>query len=128
PSRRWLGVHYGVAALVTAIALVPLGAPTRFDVPIMGLLLAYCATMLVLTVRAVRRLARRGNWPRTYRLVHGVVPAAAVAGLGVFAVAAGLGLTQVILRPVTTGDRGHNPFRTSILAHTALRLALPAPV
>src|SRR5206468_12397244 len=64
PSRRWLCAHYGIAALVIVVdGPIRLLVDTRGGVHSWLVSDAYFAGIVVLSVLAIRRLARRGAWP-----------------------------------------------------------------
>jgi signal transduction histidine kinase len=120
PSRRWLTVHYGVAAVMALLAvLLPWeGSATSHHVE-----LPYAGAMVTLGLWKMYRLSRAGIWPRHFDIAFNT----ALGGvLVLFAAAVLLGLGNVLLAPVSTGT-AHFSFDISILAHTTFGLATAAP-
>src|SRR5262249_27264576 len=117
PSRRWLAVHYGVAAAMglSAVVMPWEGSPKHVE-------LLYGAAMVALGIRDIRRFSRAGTWPRMFDVAF---KAALVGVLAVLAAAAAV-VGNVLLAPVSTGGQPF-PFDVSILAHTTFGLATAAP-
>jgi signal transduction histidine kinase len=124
PSRRWLAVHYGIAALFALIALLPLvggqralGWPTTLAV-------GYGGVMVALVIVDIRRLVRTGAWPRYFGTAFNVAALGATVALGAAAL---LGLGNVLFAPVFLGADATDPAEVPLLAHTVTGLAFAAP-
>jgi len=123
PSRRWLVLNYGAAAIVACVALVPLVVPEWPIGSMENWTVLYGLVIVVLIVRKIRRLKRAGTWPRHFDVAFNTTLVAAVGGL---AILAALGIGSVLSTPVFSGI-GIRPVPISLLAHTAWGLAVAAP-
>jgi signal transduction histidine kinase len=127
PSRRWLTIHYGCAAAVLLLAPLPLVAPWlmvgHMKLPT-AVALVYGGVVVALALLDIRRLVRRGAWPRYFGTAFNVAALGASAALGIAAL---LGLSNVLLAPVFLGAAPWDGGDVPLLAHTATGLAFAAP-
>jgi signal transduction histidine kinase len=122
PSRRWLALNYGTAALVVlaliASPLVPERIVAAPGVAARAIAGWYGAVMMGLGIFEIYRLARRGIWPRHFHVAFGATFLGAVALLG---------LGDVLLSMVLSGSDAAGTANMSVLVHTSVGLATAAP-
>jgi signal transduction histidine kinase len=123
PTRRWLVLNYGSAALVGAVMTTPLFAPGSFldrRWVVNGLAGAYAVGMLATGFMQAHRLAKRGSWRQG--IAFSELRSADIAII--FIALVGVGVMLLAFASAGAANPGTS---AQIFLHTAVGLALAIP-